>query len=327
MANDVDYVMSVRAVKNGAFVADVGPTRFLVVPGDADPARGQAIAASTWYKAVQTAGTWTNADAQPRGDIVFVVHGYNVSETEVIDRHRRIKEGLAALGFKGVVVSFDWPCGANALAYLADRHLAKQTALRLVTDGITYLSAKQSPDCTINIHLLGHSTGAYVIREAFDDADDSSLKQASWTVSQIMLAAGDVSSGSMSDGNATAASIYNHCVRLTNYSSRHDAVLDISNIKRLGVAPRVGRVGLPDDAPSKAVNVDCSEYYVLLTDPVDASVAKTDQPLGIAGVASHSWHFGNAIFTRDLFSTVIGIDRNSMPTRQSGSDQKLHLVR
>jgi len=54
------------------------------------------------------------------------------------------------------------------------------------------LSAKQSLNCTINIHLLGHSTGAYVIREPFDDADDSSLNQASWTVSRILLAAGDI---------------------------------------------------------------------------------------------------------------------------------------
>lgn len=327
MTIDVDYVLSVRAVKNGAFVANIGISRFLVVPSDADPAPSQSITASTWYKSVQMAGSWVNADSEPRGDILFVVHGYNMSEKEIIDRHRRIKVGLAALGFKGVVVSFDWPCTNSALAYLADRHLAKQTALKLVTDGIAYLSAAQSPDCTINIHLLGHSTGVYVIREAFDDADDTALKQASWTVSQILFAAGDISSASMSQGAAGAASIYNHCIHVTNYSNRHDVVLDISNAKRIGVSPRVGRIGLPRDAPSKAINVDCSNYYGLLTNPADPSVVATDQPLGITGVSSHSWYFGNAIFTRDLFHTVIGTDRNSMPTRQIGSDQKLHLMR
>ena len=181
----VDYAMSVRSVSKGKFVAGVGPTRFLAVPDGADPDPAQAITASAWYKAVTDAGKWTNDKGEARGDILFVVHGYNESETEVMDRHRRIRDGLAALAFKGVIVSFDWPSGASALAYLPDRHRAKQTALQLVSDGIAQLAARQTPDCPINIHILGHSTGAYVIREAFDDADDSQLRQSSWLVSQI----------------------------------------------------------------------------------------------------------------------------------------------
>ena len=144
------------------------------------------------------------------------------------------------------------------LNYLEDRHDAKQTALQLVTDGITLFAEEQGTDCTINVHLLGHSTGAYVIREAFDDADDASLANNSWLVSQIALIGGDVSSASLSDTTASAESLYRHCTRLTNYSNRHDAVLKLSNAKRVGMAPRVGRVGLPTDAPSKAVDIDCS---------------------------------------------------------------------
>jgi esterase/lipase superfamily enzyme len=325
MANDVDYVMSVRAVRNGAFVADVGPTRFLAVPVNSYPAPDQAITASAWCKAVTTAGEWKNSKGEARGDILFIVHGYNMSEQEIMDRHRRIKGDLATLKFKGVIVSFDWPCSNSALAYLADRHLAKETALRLVDDGIRQLSARQTPDCAVNIHLLAHSTGAYVIREAFDDADDTELTQSSWLVSQVMFAAGDVSAGSMSAGNAGAASVYNHCLRLTNYSNQNDVALDISNVKRLGVAPRVGRIGLPGDAPRLAVNVDCTEYYTLLDS--DATVEHADEPLGRPGTKSHSWYFGNAIFTRDVFETVIGIENSQRSTRTVGPDGKLHLTR
>ena len=325
MASDVDYVMSVRAVRNGAFVADVGPTRFLAVPVGSYPAPDQSMAASAWCKAVQTAGEWKNDKGEARGDILFIVHGYNMSEQEIMDRHRRIKTDLATLKFKGVIVSFDWPCSNSALAYLADRHRAKETALRLVDDGIRQLSARQTPDCAVNIHLLAHSTGAYVIREAFDDADDTELKQSSWLVSQVMFAAGDVSAGSMSDGNPGAVSVYNHCLRLTNYSNQHDIVLDISNVKRIGVAPRVGRIGLPGDAPLKAVNVDCTEYYALLDS--DATVEQADEPLGRPGTASHSWYFGNAIFTRDVFETLIGLENNQRSTRIRGSDGRLHLAR
>jgi len=319
-----DYVMSVRAVSKGAFVPDVGSSRFLVVPDDQDPSPAHAIAANAWYKTVRSASVWINDNNEERGDILFVIHGYNMSETEVMQRHRRLKQDLSDLGFKGVVVSFDWPSDDKALAYLPDRHRAKETAMALVSDGINYLSGKQTPRCAINVHALGHSTGAYVIREAFDDADDTSLPNAGWGVSQVIFAAGDVSSGSMSADDSGAESIYRHSVRLTNYFSRHDEALDLSNVKRLGTAPRAGRVGLPDDAPQSAVNIDCTGYYEELT--ADGSpILAMDSPNGFVGMQSHSWYFGNLMFTRDLFCTIIGKDRTIIPTREVGADGKISL--
>ncbi|MFC6522496.1 alpha/beta hydrolase [Undibacterium arcticum] len=255
---------------------------------------------------------------------MFIAHGYNINEQEVIDRHRRLSEDLNGMGFKGVVVSYDWPCGNQALAYLADRHKAKLTSFQLVNDGIRYLSEVQTPDCPINIHLLGHSVGAYVIREAFDDADDSQLPNGSWNVSQIMFAAGDVSSASMSEGDSGTASLYRHCLRLTNYSNKFDEALGISNVKRMGVAPRAGRIGLPDDAPGIAVNVDCSDYYNQLVS--DATILAPDQPSPIMGMKSHSWYFGNLVFTRDLMNTMIGVDRSAFDTRV-GTGSRFKLTR
>ena len=319
-----DYLMSVRAVRSGEFVADVGPTKFLIVPPGQLPSPSNAISASAWYKAVRADAVWTNDKDESRGDILFILHGYNMSEAEVIQRHRWLRHDLVGQGFKGVVVSFDWPSDDKALAYLPDRHKAKDTAFRLVSDGIAYLSEQQTPTCTINVHVLGHSTGAYVIREAFDDADDSGLPNASWNVSQIIFAAGDVSSGSMSAGNKGAESIYRHCIRLTNYFSKHDEALDLSNVKRLGNAPRSGRIGLPDDAPQKAVDIDCTVYYEELTKESSA-INATDQPYGFVGLKSHSWYFGNGIFTEDLFAVLIGKDRTVIRTRDFSVDGKVVL--
>lgn len=318
-----DYVLTVRAIKKGQFVADVGSSRFLIVPPGKNPAPEHAIPAKSWYAQVRTDAEWKNAAGEPRGDVLFVAHGYNMSEADVMARHRRLRDDLAGLGFKGVVVSYDWPSDDKALAYLPDRHRAKKTAMQLVTDGIAYLSAEQTPDCTINVHVLGHSTGAYVIREAFDDADDASLPNSAWGVSQLVFAAGDVSAASMSAGSPDSESLYRHSVRMTNYASRHDEALDLSNVKRLGTAPRVGRRGLPPDAPASAINVDCTEYYEQLTSA--GSPIAGDQPYGFQGMKSHSWYFGNATFTKDLFQTIIGTDRNVIPTRQTGPDGKLHL--
>lgn len=319
-----DFVMSVRSVENGAFTDEVGPTQYLVVPRGQPLLPMYAIAANQWYAKVLAASAWKNQDGEARGDILFMVHGYNMNESEVIERHRLLAQDLEALQFKGAIVSYDWPSDDKALAYLSDRHKAKITALRLMSDGIRYLSAKQTPDCPINIHVMGHSTGAYVLREAFDDADDALLANGGWNVSQVIFAAGDVSSTSMAKDDGGADAIYRHCVRLTNYSSRYDVALGISNVKRAGVAPRVGRVGLPDDCPSSAVNVDCSSYYEQLDGPASI-IAATDQPGGIKGVPSHSWYFGNRIFALDLFNVLIGTDRAIMKTRFSDAEGKFHL--
>ena len=75
-------------------------------------------------------------------------------------------------------------------------------------------------------------------------------------------------------------------MRFTNYSNGNDQVLGISNVKRLGVAPRVGRVGLPNDSPDIAVNVDCGQYYQSL--PADQK----------GFTQSHSWQFTDVIFCK-----------------------------
>jgi esterase/lipase superfamily enzyme len=323
------FVMCARDVRRGAFVAEPGRVRYLLVPeGELPSPRHELRSKAEWFKRLRQAATWGKDARDPaadRGDLLVFVHGYNNDQAIVMQRHARLKQDLHAVGFKGEVLSFDWPSDERALNYVEDRHDAKLTAMTLVTDGVRPLAERQGPACTINIHLLGHSTGAYVIREACDDADDARLANNSWTVSQVVFIAGDISAGSLSDGNSATQALYRHCVRLTNYSNLHDSVLKLSNAKRLGMAPRVGRVGLPGDAPRKAVNVDCSAYFARLRD--DAAIRQQDQTKTI-GSFEHSWHIGNRLFARDLFETLKGdLDRRVIPTRQIGREGTLELVR
>jgi hypothetical protein len=130
-------------------------------------------------------------------------------------------------------------------------------------------------------------------------------------VSQIAFVAADVAAKSMRETDSKASSIYRHCVRLTNYWNPFDAILKLSNIKRVGVAPRAGRVGLPEDAPQKAVNVNCGPHFDKLPPKEDPNVP---------GAWSHSWYFGDKGFARDLAHTIQGdIDRNFIPTRATGA--------
>jgi pimeloyl-ACP methyl ester carboxylesterase len=317
-----DFIMCARAVKNNKFISEPGKSLYLLVPQDAAvPLPEHKKNAGEWIKNLRESSIWRPAASDPdpdrqkdRGDILVFIHGYNNSQEIVMKRHRQLKQDLQSVGYKGAVMSFDWPSADSPLNYLEDRHDAKITAMQLVTDGIRLLAKEQGPDCAINMHLLGHSTGAYVIREAFDDADDALLNQASWTVSQIAFIGGDISSDSLSQDNPSTEAIYRHCTRFTNYSNGADSVLKLSNAKRVGVSPRVGRVGLPEKIPPKAVNVDCTDYFARLDS--DDSVKSADQKAEI-GTFDHSWHIGNRVFTLDLFELIKGdLDRNLFPTRE-----------
>lgn len=319
-----DYIVTVRNPQGDEFGDDPGPASFLEVPDGAPTISPQnAISRDDWVrKVIAKARRQPDATGVARGDVLVFIHGYDNEPPIVLRRHRRLQEDLPGQGYAGAVVSFDWPAGQVALAYLEDREKAKLTAFTLVRDCIELFARMQGgAGCDINVHLLAHSTGAYVVREAFDDADDRrAISAVNWTVSQIALIGGDVSAISMSGGNPGSESIYRHCVRLTNYANPFDEMLQLSNVKRAGLAPRVGRVGLPPDAPRQAVNVDCGEYYqaMIQTRPKDS----------IIGVESHSWHIGDPVFTEDLALTLKGdLDRSAIKTRQGLSNGQFKLAK
>ena len=312
----MDYVFCARNTQAGSFGTDPGPTKYLEIPpSHTQPSPTHAVQRRGWFDRVTAeAEVRRNPHGQPVGDVLIYVHGFNTSQAVMLERHRSIRTGLEADGYKGVVVSFDWPCSNSAINYLPDRTDAKITAIRLVTDGIGPFSRFIDQGCEISLHLLVHSMGAYVLREAFDDADDRpAVAATSWTVSQVMMASADVSSDSMGM-TASSSSLYRHCVRLTNYSNPYDSVLSISGVKRVGVSPRVGRIGLPTGTPPKAVNVDVGDYYDVNRENF-AHIPNSD----------HSFYFYDQTFLQDVHYTLKGeIDRAFIPTRVVRGD-KLHL--
>ena len=304
------------------FGAEPGATRFLNVPDGQDPDPVKHRVARGWFRdnvlnrastgTIQRTTSRNKRESFTTGDVLVFVHGYNNRIQDVMQRHNLLQNGLKSAGFTGAIVSFDWPSDDSTLNYLEDRRDAKATALRLVDDGIKLIAALQKERrrrrCEIDVHLLGHSTGAYVIREAFADAEQhASITSINWTVSQIAFIGADISAASMSHGSSKSQALFRHAVRITNYSNRFDRPLKISNVKRLGTAPRVGRIGLPDDAHTKCVDVDCSGHW--------QGLRNNDEDF--VGDFTHSWHFGDQLFARDLAYTIAGdIDRHRIPTRR-----------
>ena len=323
---DSNFVISVRNVRragkpNARFGSEPGPALYLEVP-DAErvphPTRHD-MDRMEWIERLIKRATKNRHSKNLKsavagytyGDILIFIHGYNNSMEAVMHRHNLLQEQLREQGYEGAIVSFDWPSADATLNYLEDRSDARKTAEFLVKDGIAVLAQAQLKQdenkCDIDVHLLGHSTGAYVIREAFYESNQNrSLSRVNWQVSQIALIGADIARKSLSKDDGKSQALFRHATRITNYQNPNDSALKISNVKRLGMAARAGRVGLPDDAPENIVNVNVGEHWETLK----------QEDSRASGNWSHSWHFDDPLFAEDLVFTLSGdIDRHAIPTR------------
>lgn len=312
-----DYLMTARKMEGGGFGSEPGPIRYIKVPSTRPIYDADNVISSPrqWVAEIQglADGDENPVSISPRGDVLIFVHGYNNTIEAVLSRMRRLRRNMQSEGWKGVIISFDWPSANQVLNYLEDRADGAEVAHSLVTKGIKLLADGQKAGCETNLHILAHSAGAYVTMEAFVQAEKrGDLFKQDWRVGQVAFIGADVSSGSLSQASDWSKPMFHRIMRLTNYSSPFDAALAVSNAKRLGTAPRAGRVGLPSDTSPKAINVNCGDYFNGLEPP--------DQSDGSNW--THSWHFSDVVFARDLAMTLEGaIDRNALPTRRTANGQ------
>lgn len=300
----MDYFFSVRARSGDSYSNKIAGPKYLAVPETSDVLSKQhEIPVGQWVREVQAKA---NCAPPVNGNILIFVHGFNTDQWDMLERHRKIKAGLKKQGYQGTVVSYDWPSDGSVLGYSADRRDARQAADGLCENGIKRLARMQSAECDINIHVLAHSMGCFLVREAFDYADDHhATAQKSWTVSQVALVAADISSKSMRDGNPKTSSLIRHATRITNYYSPFDEALSVSEVKRIGVSRRLGRVGLPDAHSDKAVNLYCGGFFKTHKDKYEGDLT-----------ASHRWYFDEPRFYEDLHHTLKGrLDREVIPGR------------
>ena len=325
-----NFIFSARNIigknEQAKFGAEPGQrTTYLEVPdGEIPHPVYHKISKTEWTKRVLECAKSGEVPMEPKipfsgystGDILVFVHGYNQSTSEVMHRHNLLQERLGEQEFKGVIISFDWPSDSSALNYREDKRDAKATAQRLVDDGIKVLAENQLKQdrrkCAINVHLLGHSMGAYVIQEAFSEADEHrKIAIINWRVSQVAFIAADIDQNSLSENDPRSRALTSHSVRITNYSNPHDKILTLAKKKDPGNDPRAGRVGLPkkppNEPPTNFVNVNVGRYWDSLKHNSNRS----------GGHWEHSWHFDDVTFAKDLMYTLSGdLDRHVIPTRK-----------
>jgi esterase/lipase superfamily enzyme len=317
-----NYMMTARKKSGEAFIPEPGPARYMAIAeGELDPSPAHVVSsAKQWFEDVAA-----KADARRNpnsisqtGDVLFYIHGFNVTQKLALARQVELEQNLIAEGWRGVVVGFDWPSDNKVLNYLEDRRDGVEVAHQLVNKGLVRMIEGRKSGCTTNIHILAHSAGAYVLTTAFVQAlENGKMFKSDWRIGQVALVSGDISASSLRDGNPRTKPMFKRIMRLTNYQNPYDNVLAVSNAKRLGTSPRVGRVGLPDNPDNKAVNVNCGSYFATLdTDTLSET---------IDGNVPHAWYTANRVFCRDLAMTMEGaIDRWAIPTREKHGSE-LHL--
>lgn len=241
--------------------------------------------------------------ASQTGEVLIFVHGFNTSQSLMLERHGRIEAGLRAHGYRGAVVSFDWPSQGNIAGYGIDRNHAKQVARHLVPDGVLPI-LNQAPG--VRVHVLAHSMGAYLTLRAFS-GEGEAAGAAPWRADQVLFVAGDVEASALRSGAWGALVMELRCARLTNYYSVADKVLQLSEGILHGGEDRAGQAGLPDAPPGNAVDVYTTQQF------------RDHVPQARQGELefSHIWLYEDAGFLRDAALTVAGTPDGVMPTRRN----------
>ncbi len=264
--------------------------------------------AEAWRQAILNAFPEKNAAGLPKGDLLFFVHGFNVSFEHSLAGDLGHMAGLKANGWDGVYASFDWPSAGSVTDYYKDRSTARASANALIDTALAQFVEALQPDCDVTLCVMAHSMGALVVRLAFSWAyQDTKVNRKAWQISQLILVAGDVAQGSLSETQDGGRWIDKYVGRTTSYSNNFDSVLKVSDIKNGEPTPRAGRVGLPVDAPASFCGVDCSALYSSIpfgpSDQLDPSTP-------------HGFYFNRTEFWQDVVLTLEGgIDRAAIPTR------------
>jgi len=256
-------------------------------------------------------------------DVVIYVHGFNTPFFFGLGSVRRIERGLRAQGFRGVVIGYawpsqgklfnpSWPASGGLTTYRKDRTMAKKSAPFLVQDVIWPLQ-KAKPNG--RIHLMAHSMGTYLTLRGFSEFGDSAGPlSGSWGIEQALFVAADADRDWMSKGAWGGMTMDRRSVRLTNYHSMEDDVLDISWKLFNGLRERAGQHGVGSSGSKQTIDVSGTKRYLKQYEKRERTTRK-----------SHRWYFEEPGFLKDAAITLTGKAASAMPTREAGGEEGQRL--
>jgi len=236
-------------------------------------------------------------------DSLVFIHGFNVSFSGAIESAAQLSDGLAQLSgnsYQPNIFVFSWPSNGKLLDYRDDRYDAKASGYAFAR-GLKKLSDfLREPDrgqrCDRKIHLIAHSMGNYVLRNALQEAQETrgnSLLPCLFE--NIVLTAADEDSDAF-EHDRKLARLLELSRRITIYFNTEDRALEISDLTK-GNPERLGEVGPrnPLQLPAKVIPVDVSEV--------------------VRGFTEHSYHIDDDNVVQDLIAVLKGVSPDSIPAR------------
>lgn len=235
----------------------------------------------------------------PKTDTLVFIHGFNVTFEGALKAGTLLAQSLKVGGKPVNIVVFSWPSDGKAIplmSYYSDREDARVTgpavarAFLKLRDYV--LALKDDEYCQRCIHLLAHSMGAYVLRNAVQALIAKDRDSLTRLFDQILLAAPDEDDDTF-EVDTKLRLLPRIGRQVTVYFNPRDKGLLVSD-KTKANPDRLGSDGprMVDLIPKKIVSVDCGvvagdadpfiehSYYLRSRAMVaDMSAVLADQPL------------------------------------------------
>lgn len=249
-----------------------------------------------------------------RCDTLVFIHGFNVSFTGALQAAALLAQGLDVGGTPLNVVVFSWPSDGSAvpwMSYYSDREDARASGPSIARAFLKFrdfvLALDEQDYCQRRVHLLTHSMGAYVLRQALQALIAKDRDGLTRLFDQILLAAPDEDDDAFEHDDKLQL-LPRIGRQVTVYYNPNDKGLTVSDRTKAN-PDRLGSDGprLVDLIPKKVALVDCRavagaadpfvehSYYVrsqAMTDDMSAVMADTpleDIPNRIFVERQRSW--------------------------------------
>lgn len=223
-------------------------------------------------------------------DTVIYIHGFNTSFDDALNTGKEI---LANLNNDVNLVVFTWPSDGQTLHYFDDREDAQASSLSVARGlfKLTEYLKSQNLQCNRKIHLICHSMGVYVLRNALQKLK-SMMKGSKYKLlfNEVILAAADEDNDSF-EYDYKLLPLCDISQRITVYFNNGDQVLLVSDTLKAN-PQRLGQDGprYPRNVASNLVLVDVSS--------VDIPAFPT--------TLSHSYYVHSNIVSTDLYNVING---------------------
>ncbi len=248
-------------------------------------------------------------------DTLLFIHGYNVSFKEAMQTAAKLANNFQPVnGGKGVnVACFSWPSDGSMkpwVAYSSDRRDAAASGpafargVLKIADFLRKLSAEQA--CAQKIHLVAHSMGNYVLRNAVQEIRRQTPAGMPRIFDQIFLMAADEDDDTF-EHDHKLKQLPRLGRHVNVYFNRDDRAMAISDTTK-GNPDRLGDDGprTPFQVPGKVTQIDCTP--------------------AVSGLIGHAYFVDEPKVVADMIHVLDGIDPANVPGRKFLDDRNRFVI-